>query len=139
MRFADSNVFVHAFLKPRRDLSESEKKLKEDAKKIVSRVNSGEKVMTSVVHIAEIANILEDNLEAGASQEILRSLLMNEHLEIDSVSREDCLSAMGEMEEHSLGLNDSIAHAVMRRNGLVEIYSFDKDFDRLDDVTRVSR
>ena len=139
MRFVDSNVFIHAFLKPRRALSESEKKLKEDAKRVVARVNAGEKVMTSVVHIAEIANILEDNLESGTSLEIMKSLVMNENLEIDAVSREDCLSAIGEMEDTGVGLNDSIAHAVMRKNGLLEVYSFDKDFDSFEDLKRLTK
>jgi predicted nucleic acid-binding protein len=38
------------------------------------------------------------------------------------------------MEDASIGLNDSIAHAVMKRNRLREIYSFDKDFDGFADL-----
>lgn len=139
MRFVDSNVFIHAFLRPMRSLSESEARLKDDAKAIVSRVDGGEKVMTSVVHVAEVANILEDNMEAATSLEILRSLVFNDNVAIEAVSSDDCATAAAEMEEAQAGLNDAIAHAVMRRKSLTEIYSFDKDFDRFRDLRRLTR
>ena len=37
MRFVDASVFVHAFLKPKRELKPHEIKIKESAKKIVRR------------------------------------------------------------------------------------------------------
>lgn len=138
MRFVDSNVFVHAFLKPRRALSDSERKLKDDAKKIVTRISSGEEVMTSVVHLAEVANILEDSLPAEDSLAILRAMVMGENVAIEAVSRDDCASAVAEMEDMSVGLNDSIAHVVMRRKHLREVYSFDRDFDRFADLKRLT-
>ncbi len=94
--------------------------------------------MTSTVHLSEIANVLEGNLEARASLDILRSLALNENLVVDAVSRDDCASATGEMEDVRVGFNDAIAHVVMRRNRLREIYSFDKDFDRFADLTRIT-
>ena len=59
MRFVDASVFVHAFIKPRRELKEHEIRIKEAAKEIVKRINEGEKVAISTVHLSEIANLLE--------------------------------------------------------------------------------
>ena len=60
--YVDANVFVYAFLKTKRNLQPHEVNIKEAAKKIVSRINEGEKVATSVVHFSEVCNILDDYL-----------------------------------------------------------------------------
>jgi predicted nucleic acid-binding protein len=49
MRFVDSNVFLHAFLRPRRELSEEERRVKEVAKEIVRGIEGGEGVAMSTV------------------------------------------------------------------------------------------
>ena len=47
-RFMDASVFVHAYLKPKRPLKPQEVGVKEVAKRIVTRINGGERVLTSV-------------------------------------------------------------------------------------------
>ncbi len=37
-----------------------------------------------------------------------------------------------------VGLGDALAYTYTEERGLTEIYSFDKDFDRIGDVKRVS-
>ena len=54
--------FTYAFLRPRTELSPRARRLKEAAKKILSRIEDGEEVATTVVHVAEAANILESRL-----------------------------------------------------------------------------
>ena len=59
MRFLDANIFIYAFYKPKKQLSEKEDDMKEQAKKIISNISQGkEQVITTVVHISEIVNIL---------------------------------------------------------------------------------
>ena len=41
MRFLDSSVFLHAYLRPRRRLSPREEELKERAREIIRRVDLG--------------------------------------------------------------------------------------------------
>ena len=36
-----------------------------------------------------------------------------------------------------MGLSDAIAYLVMKKNEIGEIYSFDKDFDKLEGIKRV--
>jgi len=137
MRFVDSNVFVYAFLKPRRRLSPPEENLKASAKNIVARINAGENVVTSVVHLAEIANILEDNLRPAECMRIERALAMNESIDIATVSREVCIAAVGVAEETGSGMNDAVARIIMRGRQITEVYSFDKDFDLFQDIKRL--
>ncbi len=59
MRFIDSSVFLYAYLKPRKSIPDKIKTWKKRAKRIIERINMGEEVATSIVHVSEIANILE--------------------------------------------------------------------------------
>src|SRR5438477_4012524 len=138
MRFVDASVFVHAYLKPRRRLSQAESGIKERAKKIVTRVNSGEEVMTSVVHLAEVANILEDYMPLGEAFAVEEALLFKDTIVVAPISRENFYAALQEAKDGHIGLTDALALTSMKGSGLSEIYSFDKDFDRIGEVMRIS-
>ena len=99
--------------------------IKEEAKKIVSRLNAGEKAITSVVHVAEIANILEDYLPQKEAAEIEKALCMRDTIEIERVDRSDCTKAISEADKWQVGLSDAIAYVLMKEKGIREIYSFD--------------
>lgn len=139
MRFVDASVFVHAYLKPRRRLSQVELDIKESAKGIVSRVNSGEEVLTTVVHLAEVANILEDYMPLQEALAVEEALLFKESIVVAPVSREHYYVALQEAKSGQVGLTDALAYTAMKERDLTEIYSFDRDFDRFNGVTRVSR
>lgn len=138
-RFMDASLVVYAYLKPKRRLSVKEIQIKEDAKKIVSRIGSGERVVTSTVHISEIANIVEDHMRHKDALEVERTLLFGEGIDILSVTKDDMLSALAETGSNPVGLSDALAYALMKKNGIEEIYSFDSDFDRFADIERVTR
>ena len=89
LRFIDSNVFIHAYIKPKRKLQEHEKKIKEEAKAIVARVSRGEEVVTTVVHIGEIANLLEDFMSLKTALEIVRGLLLKGNIHTAQITRQD--------------------------------------------------
>jgi predicted nucleic acid-binding protein len=40
--------------------------------------------------------------------------------------------------ERQIGFSDAVAYITMKRNGVVEVYSFDKDFDRFREIRRIS-
>ncbi len=138
MRFVDASVFVHAYLKPRRHLSDAESGIKESARRIVTRVNSGEEVMTTVVHLAEVANILEDYMPLGEALAVEEALLFKATIVVAPVSREDYHAALQEAKDEQIGLTDALAFTSMKESGVSEIYSFDKDFDRIGGVRRIS-
>jgi hypothetical protein len=47
MKFVDSNMFLHASLKPRRKLTKGEQRVKDEAKAIVERIEGGEDAATT--------------------------------------------------------------------------------------------
>ena len=124
-------------MKPKRRLKEHEIKLKDSAKEIVRRINEGEVVFISTVHFSEIVNILEDNAPLDVALEVEESILLRESIRFIDVSKKDYLSAVEVAKKFKVGLNDALAYVAMRRMGIDEIYTFDKDFDRLPDVKRI--
>lgn len=131
MRFVDSNIFIYALLKPRRVLTYEEKKIKNKSKEIVERINKGEEVLTTVVHLSEIANILEDTINQSFSVEFLLNLLSKSNIHVSSVSKEQYISATIISEEHNISLNDALAYLIMKNRKVSEIYTFDRHFDNL--------
>jgi len=135
--FVDASVFVYAFLKPKRKLQPHEANIKDAAKKIVSRINEGEEVATSVVQFSEVCNVLEDYLPLEEAFEIERGLLFTDNIVIREVSEEDYLEALLIAEDQKVGANDALAYVLMKETGLGRIYSFDKDFDAFADIKRI--
>jgi predicted nucleic acid-binding protein len=138
-RFIDASVFVHAYLEPRRPLKAHESALRGHARAIVSRINRGETVVTSTVHLAEVANLLEDWMPPGVANSILLGLTTRENVQILPVGHRDFLEALASAPDDRLGTTDALARVLMVRHGLADIYSFDRDFDGLKDVRRISR
>lgn len=130
VRFVDASVFVHAYLRPRRELKAHERSIKARAREIVARINRGETVATSTVHFAEIANLLEAWMPLQEAQTIQRGLLQRDNVDIWSTAKGDLVEAMSVGQETDVGATDALAVILMRRNGLKGIYSFDGDFDR---------
>lgn len=63
MRFLDSNIFIYAYYKSSRPLTQSEQTAKEKSKEILTTISNGEEVvLTTVVHLSEVCNILKRNL-----------------------------------------------------------------------------
>jgi predicted nucleic acid-binding protein len=136
--FVDANVFVYAFLKPKRKLQPHEEKIKDAAKKIVTRINEGEETVTSVVHFSEICNILEDHLPIQEACTIEKGLLFLDNIVIKEVSEEDYLKALAIAEDQQIGANDALAYTLMKEAGITKIYSFDEDFDEFKDIHRIT-
>lgn len=136
--FVDANLFIYAFLKPKRKLNAHEETIKVAAKRIATRINEGEETLTSVVHFSEICNILEDHLPIQEANTIEKGLLLRENLTVLEVSEEDYLRALAVAEDQQVGANDALAYVLMKEAGVGKIYSFDKDFDGFKDIQRIT-
>ncbi len=87
--------------------------------------------------IQEVVDWLE---YAGRKAEVKDFLVgVNSYLSLDksTTSWRDMLSALEYMEGSDVDYVDALTLQMMRRRGLKEIYSNDKDFDRVDWVKRV--
>lgn len=137
MRFIDANVFGHAYMKPRRELTPTEAQMKESAKQIIRSLEKGEEMASTTVHISEVLNILEDNLGVKQSMAFLAWVIAAKNLTVYPIGIGDYESALNITRESLVGLNDSLAVHLMRREGLSEIYSMDRHFDRFEGISRL--
>jgi len=134
----DANIFVYAFYKPRKTLSKEAITRKENAQRVVAEINSGKlNVITSVVHLAETANILKHGLSIRETNILLATLMSLKNVNVISVTKEDYENAISLGALLNLDPNDALAVYFMRKFGIKEILSYDKDFDKVKDITRV--
>lgn len=139
MRFLDSNVFLHALLIPRRKLTEDEQRVKDEAKALIKRIEEGESVTTTTVHISEVLNMIETGSGLRRSLEILEWFISIENVLVYPVGFEDYEGALLIAKEHGIGANDALAYFIMKSHAINEIYSFDKHFDQLKEIKRLTR
>jgi predicted nucleic acid-binding protein len=137
LRLVDSNVFLHAILTPRRKLNEEEKKTKESSKKIVERIEKGEKVSMTAVHLSEVVNIIESGIGLRKSLGFLAWAITTENIQIYPTTKENYETSLSTASENGVSINDAIAYTSMMEHNIAEIYSFDKHFDQLADIKRV--
>ena len=130
MRFVDANVFIYQIMQsPQEDYEISER--------ILQRIESGEEAATSSSVIQEVIKWLEYN---HRKKEIGNFLIaINSYISINkvSVAWENFLPSLEVMNKKQISFVDSLTLQVMREYKINEIYSSDKDFDRIDWVKRI--
>lgn len=127
----DANVFIYAYLKSE-DTGKRTLEIKQRSRKIVKRINEGEAVSISVVHISEILNVLESRLPPKDVKRFLDGLMWKDNVTVFPVERSDYMVAGDASMIHEIGINDALALVLMSKNNVTEIYSFDRDFDKVD-------
>ncbi|MGF3522071.1 MAG: type II toxin-antitoxin system VapC family toxin [Candidatus Bathyarchaeia archaeon] len=140
MKFLDANVFIYAYYKPKKQLTEKETQMKEQAKKIITDLTQGkEQAITTVVHISEIVNILKHGMPPQKLTELIRGLLMMDNIHVQGVSKEAYFAANELSDDIKLEANDALAVDIMKSNGVTEIFTFDKHFDNVEGITRIPK
>jgi predicted nucleic acid-binding protein len=138
MKFLDANIFIYAYYKPKKRLSEKEEAMKEQAKDIIRSISQGkEQVTTTVVHISEIVNILKHGMPKDTLTQAILGLFMLDNVKILDVTKEDYFAAIELSEDYKLDPNDALAIDVMRQQGIQEIFSFDEHLSKIDGITRI--
>lgn len=137
MRFVDSNIFLHAFLTPRRRLTEQEQRIKDEAKSIVKRIEQDEEVATTTAHLSEVLNIIETGLSLQKSLGFLAWIITKKSIKVYPIAEEHYETALPLAKENKISANDALAYLSMKMHRLDEIYSFDKHFNQLKDIVRL--
>ena len=130
MRFIDSNVFLYTLIG-------SPKAAYETSRTILKRIEGGEEAVTSLAVLQEVVDWLEYN---GRKREVeLFLTAVNSYTRMRKVSNRwrDYPKASAESGKAAIDFVDALSLAVMRREGIGEVYSNDKDFDRIAGIKRV--
>ncbi|MHA1443769.1 MAG: type II toxin-antitoxin system VapC family toxin [Candidatus Hodarchaeales archaeon] len=131
LRFIDASAILYAVIEPKKPLSKQLMKMKFNAKNILKRINAGEQVVTSVVHLSEVSNILEALKPFSEVATFITDLMLKDSIQILDVSANDYKTAAFLAKRYEVGVNDTLAKLLMDSNNIGEIYSFDKHFDSL--------
>ncbi len=138
MKFLDANIFIYAYYKPKKPLSQKEMDMKEQAKQIIVNISEGkESVLTTVVHLSEVVNILKHGMRLDQVTAIIQGLFMLDNVRVIDVTRDAYFAANELGVDLRLDANDALAVDVMKLNKLKEIYSFDEDFDKIEGIRRL--
>ena len=137
MKFLDANIFIYAYYKPKKKLTENEKIMKINSQEIIRKINNGEEVVTSVVHLSEVSNILKKAMQLNNLQILLLSLNSKPNISIIDVTKEDYLLAIDHMQDFQLDPNDCLALELMERENIKEIYSYDSGFENIKHIRRL--
>jgi len=140
MKFLDANVFIYAYYKPSKQLTRKETFMKNEAKEIIDKINAGkEEVLTTIVHVSEVVNILKHGMPLNELIDVVLGLFMLDNVKMLGISQEEYFSATELGRDLELDPNDALAVQTMRLNKLKEIYSFDEEFDKIEDIVRLPR
>jgi predicted nucleic acid-binding protein len=130
MRFVDANVFIYALVK-------SPKKDYDVAMAILRRIENGEETAITLPVVQEVIDWLEYN---NRKKEIATFLIaLNSYISMAKLSPswDSFLPAIEETKKQGLSFVDSLTLGQMKMSQVNEIYSNDKDFDRIKGVKRI--
>ncbi|MFQ6076671.1 MAG: type II toxin-antitoxin system VapC family toxin [Candidatus Bathyarchaeia archaeon] len=130
MRFIDANVFIYTLTKSPRASFEA-------SLRILKRIEAGEEAITSTAVIQEIVDWLEYNDRRREVKAFLIAVNSYVSLRKAVASWEDMLSALDHLEADDIDYIDALTLQLMKKNSVVEIYSNDRDFDRVEWVRRI--
>jgi len=137
MKFLDSNVILYAYLKPKPGLKLPEriKWRKSKSKELIKRIENGlEEIIISTVHLGEILNIISKKLGKKQAILFLSKILALKNVHVVEVSRDTYEEALSVSISENLEPNDAIAIVIMRKLKCKEIYTFDHDFQKIEDI-----
>ncbi len=138
VKFLDSSVLLHAYLRPRRKLSPEEDRVKNVALEMLRRVEEGEDVATSVVHLSEAVNIVEARLGLKEALKLLENSIATENLVVLTTTRGNYEEALAIATRYKISPNDALAALLSRNANITEVYSFDKHFDNIPFIRRIA-
>jgi uncharacterized protein len=130
-RFLDSNV-------PLRFFTQSDPDMAEAARAVLERVNERtERVLLSVVVVLEVVFTLERSYRVPKARirEMMRDLVSMPGVQL--ADKHLSLEALDLYVDNNISFGDAYNAALMRAQGLDEVYSWDTDFDRIPGIRRI--
>ncbi len=133
MRFLDTNIFV-------RHLAQDDAVRAAACRDLLSKVESGEEVVvTSGMVISEVVFLLESPRSYALPRDMVRQMF-EPLLDLRGMRIPDKALYKRAFELHcaeNIDFPDAYNAAYMEANGISEVYSYDRDFDRVEGIRRV--
>jgi len=130
LRFVDSNVFIYVLVKSPKDDYET-------AKRILQRIEEGEAAITNTAVVQEIVDWLEYNNKRREVEKFLTAINSYITMKKAEVSWNEMMEAISDMKKYDLDFVDALILQTMKKNNVKEIYTNDKDFNRVKGIRRI--
>ncbi|MFO8018993.1 MAG: type II toxin-antitoxin system VapC family toxin [Promethearchaeia archaeon] len=137
MIYLDANLFIYAYFKPKKgkELSKKIQWCKQEAKKIVEKINDEENnYCISLIQLSEVVNLLKNVMSWENLRTFIMGLYSNKSIEIADISRMLYLNASDKMGEYYMDSNDISAYLIMKKKKIEKIYTFDRHFEKLPEI-----
>lgn len=131
LRFLDTNVLLRYFTGKDSDKAEAARRL------LVGIERGEEKVVTSALVIFETVFALQRMY--GVSREDVRAMV-GDIISLPGIQfaeKQLCLEALELFVRHRISFANAYTVALLNVRGITEIYSWDSDFDKIEDVRRI--
>ena len=127
MQFVDANIFIRYLTRDDPEKAAACRRLFEQAK--LGQVS----LTTSEAVIAEIVFVLSSKRLYNLSRQEIRARLypLVSLSGLKLVNRRACLRALDLYGSNNIDFEDALTIAEMERRKIIELYSYDKDFDRV--------
>jgi len=132
MRFIDSNVFVYHLA--------ADPNYGEKAKAIIQKIESGEKAATSTLIIAQVCSYLKWKKNQNIIPiflSFLKGLTTLQKIETNILDFEEARNLQAQLNLQWSMWDDIVIAAQMKRLNITEIYSNDKDFEKIPWIKKV--
>ncbi|MBC8255413.1 MAG: PIN domain-containing protein [Ardenticatenia bacterium] len=133
MQFVDANVFIRFLTRDNPEKAQACFELFQKAKKREILLTTSESV------IAEVVYVLSSKQLFGLPREQIRALLypLLSLPGLKLTHRQMYLRALDLYAAYPIDMEDALIAAEMERQRITEVYSYDRDFDHLPEVTRL--
>ena len=138
MKYLDANIFIYAFFKPKKgqNLSNKLKWSKIKAKELVQKINQEEEsYCISIIQISEVVNLLKGVMSSEKLQTFIMGLISNPSVEIIEVPKLMYINAVSKISNYNMDSNDISAYLLMKERKVSEIFTFDRHFENLPEIT----
>ncbi|MCG3776180.1 MAG: tRNA(fMet)-specific endonuclease VapC [Nitrospira sp.] len=133
MQFIDANVILRFITGDQAEMAARAYRLFESVRDGSTEVTICEAVVAECVHV--LSSRINYNLPRSAIREHLMNILALEGLTLPN--KPTYYEALDLFVAHNIDFVDALNVAHMNRLGITEILSFDRDFDRVPNITRV--
>ena len=137
MIYLDANIFIYAFFKIKEGkiLSDKIKWCKQEAKKIIKKINAEENTYCiSLIQLSEIVNLLKSVMSWENLGKFIMGLISNKAIKIVEMSKLMYINAVNKIAIYTMDSNDISAYLLMKEKKIKKIYTFDRQFERFSDI-----
>jgi len=132
----DTNILVYYITDENTLQNKDQIALVKKSKKRFKEIQKESNVILTSVVLVELSNILKYKVGVEESTKILEKIIFNEKVRIETLNQDEAIEALTISKENDVKYTDCLIYLISKRLN-AKIFSYDKDFERFEDVELV--